>query len=182
MGMLEDPFASTVAGAAAESLADDFTLLTGRAAHAASAPAPASAALSPVVARLHGFDLLEQPRLSQLPNLPGEIVAARSTVALRRAMVGSEVLVVFVGGDATQPVIVGVLQTPAIAAASAAPGVTVEADGDRHLISAEREIVLRCGDASITLTRAGKVIIKGHYILSRSSGYNRIKGAAIDIN
>jgi len=42
--------------------------------------------------------------------------------------------------------------------------------------------VLRCGDASITLTRAGKVVIQGNYILSRSSGYNKIKGAAIDIN
>jgi hypothetical protein len=62
------------------------------------------------------------------------------------------------------------------------PGVAISVDGERHLIEAEREIVLRCGDASITLTRAGKVIIKGNYILSRSSGYNKIKGAAIDIN
>jgi hypothetical protein len=60
--------------------------------------------------------------------------------------------------------------------------VAVQADGDRYEISAEREIVLRCGDSSITLTRAGKVIIKGNYILSRSTGYNKIKGAAIDIN
>ena len=50
------------------------------------------------------------------------------------------------------------------------------------MLRAEREIVLECGDASITLTRAGKVLIRGHYILSRASGYNRIKGAAIDIN
>ena len=55
-------------------------------------------------------------------------------------------------------------------------------DGDRHVIEADREVVLRCGDASITLTRAGKVIIKGSYILSRSTGYHKIKGAAIDLN
>ena len=65
---------------------------------------------------------------------------------------------------------------------AADPGVVVQADGQRHVITAEREIVLRCGDASITLTRAGRVIIKGRYILSRSTGYNKIKGAAIDIN
>jgi hypothetical protein len=58
----------------------------------------------------------------------------------------------------------------------------VQADGERQVITAEREIVLKCGHASITLTRAGKVIIKGTYVLSRSSGYNKIKGAAIDIN
>jgi hypothetical protein len=60
--------------------------------------------------------------------------------------------------------------------------VRAEIDGERRVIEAEREIVLRCGDASITLTRAGKVIIRGTYILSRSSGYNRMKGAAIDLN
>ena len=42
--------------------------------------------------------------------------------------------------------------------------------------------MLRCGDASITLTRAGKVLIKENYVLSRSRGCNKIKGAAVDIN
>ena len=46
----------------------------------------------------------------------------------------------------------------------------------------DREIVLRCGEASITLTRAGKVLIRGTYILTRSSGANRVKGAAVEIN
>ena len=41
---------------------------------------------------------------------------------------------------------------------------------------------MRCGEASITLTRAGKVLIRGAYVLSRSSGANRIKGAAVEIN
>ena len=50
------------------------------------------------------------------------------------------------------------------------------------LLTAGREIVLRCGEASITLTRAGKVLIRGTYILTRSSGANRIKGAAVEIN
>ncbi len=58
----------------------------------------------------------------------------------------------------------------------------IDADGERVLVTAEREIVLRCGEASLTLTRAGKVLIKGKYIVSRSSGYNKIKGAAVDIN
>ena len=53
---------------------------------------------------------------------------------------------------------------------------------DRVEISAEREVVLSCGEASVTLTRAGKVIIKGNYVVSRSKGVNKIKGAAVDIN
>jgi hypothetical protein len=61
---------------------------------------------------------------------------------------------------------------------------TVEAtaDGKRVTLTADKEIELRCGKASITLTRAGKVLIRGAYLLSRSSGVNRIKGGSVQIN
>ena len=97
---------------------------------------------------------------------------------------GRDVLVVFVDGDPRAPVIIGVLEPRPLLAGDAPSKLpaSVTVDGDRHVIEADREVVLRCGDASITLTRAGKVIIKGSYILSRSSGYNKIKGAAIDLN
>jgi hypothetical protein len=49
-------------------------------------------------------------------------------------------------------------------------------------VQAAEELVLRCGDASITLTRAGKIILRGTYLLSRSSGVNRIKGGSVQIN
>ena len=55
-------------------------------------------------------------------------------------------------------------------------------DGDRVVISADKEIVLQCGKASITLTRAGKILLRGAYLLSRSSGVNRIKGGSVQIN
>jgi hypothetical protein len=58
----------------------------------------------------------------------------------------------------------------------------VEGDGERLVFSAEKEIVLRCGNASITLTRAGKVLIRGAYLLARSSGVNRIQGGSVQIN
>jgi uncharacterized protein (DUF2345 family) len=55
-------------------------------------------------------------------------------------------------------------------------------DGQRVDVRAEQEIVLRCGKASITLTRAGKVLIRGAYISSQSSGANRIKGGSVHLN
>ena len=138
----------------------------------------------PVIGRLEGFDVTEQPLVSRLAACPGEVLPARSTVALRRAMVGREVLVVFVDGDPRAPVIIGVLEPRPLLRCDAAPrvAVSVASTANARSIEADREVVLRCGDASITLTRAGKVIIKGSYILSRSTGYNRIKGAAIDLN
>lgn len=50
------------------------------------------------------------------------------------------------------------------------------------IVSAKEQLVLRCGKASITLTKAGKVLIKGSYVLSRSSGVNRIKGGSVQLN
>ena len=52
----------------------------------------------------------------------------------------------------------------------------------RLTLAAEKEIVLTCGKSSITLTRAGKVLIRGAYISSRSSGAHRIKGGSVQIN
>lgn len=137
-----------------------------------------------VLLRFVGFDLQDQPLVAGIAGLPGHVVRARSTVPLRRLEVGAEVVAVLENGQPERPVILGVIQhergpDPAPAAEH---GNVAWCDGERVEIRAEREVVLRCGDASITLTRAGKVIIKGSYIVSRSTGCNKIKGAAVDIN
>jgi hypothetical protein len=163
------PFAQAVETAGeAEAFA---ALLRGRTSTPASVPGGVA------LATLRGFDLDERPLLAGVSQLPGELVAARSTVALRRNMVGASVVIVHVAGDPLQPIVIGVLHDEP----SVRP-VNVQVDGEALVLEAEREIVLRCGEASITLTRAGKVLIQGSYVSSRSSGCNRIKGAAIDIN
>lgn len=136
-----------------------------------------------VVAKLHGFGPGEQPLLSAVPGLEGEIVSARATVALRREQIGANAVVLFELGDPRRPIIVGLLDEPGSSSAgeSCSP-IRARIDDERLTLTAEREIVLQCGDASITLTRAGKVLINGRYVLSRSSGHNKIKGAAVDIN
>jgi hypothetical protein len=118
-----------------------------------------------------------------LPGLPYEIVPARTTVTLLREHIGVDLVVLFDGDDLRRPIVIGILQQARVGApAEPSQLVSAQIDDQRLVLTAEREIVLRCGDASITLTRAGKVLIKGAYILSRSSGYNKIKGAAVDIN
>lgn len=137
-------------------------------------------------ARFHGFDLDDRPLVAALEGLPGEIVPARSCVPLVQRQIGSGVVLLFEGDDLRRPIIMGVLQDQPRQADDAANApiqlVSAQADDDRVVISAEREVILRCGEASIILTRAGKVIIKGRYVLSRATGCNRIKGAAVDIN
>jgi uncharacterized protein DUF6484 len=171
----DDPFELVLV----EEKVDAFSDLTNR--PVASSPGALPAAIT---ARLHGFDLDERPLVVGVPGVPREIIPARSTIALLRQQINSAVLLVFEQGDPRRPIIVGVLQDSSSVPSAAAPEswVSAQVDEQRVVLTAEREIVLKCGDASITLTRAGKVLIKGNYVLSRSSGYNKIKGAAVDIN
>lgn len=122
--------------------------------------------------------------LMAYPGNPCETaVEALATVALSGESVGREAALLFEQGDPHRPILVGLIQHhEATRPEAAAPPVTARVDGERHVLSAEQEIVLRCGKASITLTRAGKVVIRGTYVLSRSSGVNRIKGGSIQLN
>jgi hypothetical protein len=104
-------------------------------------------------------------------------LAARAMAPLGATDVGRDVAVLFEGGDPGRPVVMGLMYAPL---SERTPGVT--SDGDRLELTAEKEIVLRCGQASITLTRAGKILIRGAYLLARSSGMNRIQGGSVQIN
>ena len=152
-----------------------------------SAPVPVPGLPAAAIATLHGFDLEDRPLVRGIAALAGEIVAARSTIPLRSESRGSPVVLVFENGDPRMPIILGVVAaSPLVQSGPTAGvqplGVRIDDASDRLVLRAEREVVLECGDASITLTRAGKVVIRGSHILSQASGYNRIKGAAIDIN
>ena len=130
----------------------------------------------------------------------GVAVPALTTAICTVDHVGRTVALLFADGDPSRPIIVGIIQQPLDAvvdatresaqaeqdsSASADPPAaarTAEIDEETVVLSADKKIVLQCGKASITLTRAGKVIIRGEYVLSRSSGANRVKGASISLN
>jgi hypothetical protein len=175
MNRSEDPFFASTA----QATRDDFAALVQREMSKSQVTA-----MPPVIGTLQGFDLLEQPLVASLATSPGQVLSARTTVPLSRSMIGRSVVVVFEGGDPLRPIILWVIEARALVEEEPATerAMAIRTDGERYLITAEREIVLQCGEASITLTRAGKVIIKGNYILSRSTGCNKLKGAAIDIN
>jgi Domain of unknown function (DUF6484) len=109
---------------------------------------------------------------------PAETIKARTVVTLDENQVGQLAVLAFEDGNLTRPIILGLIQSPE----NVPKKVFCAADGERFVVTAEREIELRCGEASITLTRAGKVLIKGEYVSSRAKGVNRIKGAAVSIN
>ena len=129
--------------------------------------------------------------LVDFPSNPsGSQIQARCTVSLSAKHVGHEVALMFEGGDPRKPIVMGLIQYPKESQSDFSRRVSTESpnpleaqvDGERLVLTAQHEIVLRCGKASITLTRAGKVLIHGEYLLSRSSGVNRIRGGSVQIN
>lgn len=74
--------------------------------------------------------------------------------------IGRDVVLAFVTVDLVQqPMIMGLIQKPTpLPATKTAPaqGLEVITDGKRMILTAQEEITLRCGKASITMTKAGK--------------------------
>jgi hypothetical protein len=111
-------------------------------------------------------------------NASGKLVPAQSLISLTAQDTGREVALTFEDGDSSRPIILGLFQT----SDAVAPPREVKLDDESLTLSAKKEIVIQCGKSSLTLTSAGKVLIRGAYLLSRSSGVNRIKGGSVQIN
>ncbi len=133
---------------------------------------------------LIGFKDEGQTPLVLYPGQPGSAALGAATVVdVHGAHIGRQVALMFDGGDPRRPMIMGLLRTPRAWPLPEQPGqVEVDADGERLVVSAKEQLVLRCGKASITLTNAGKVLIQGAYVSSRASGVMRIKGGSVQIN
>jgi hypothetical protein len=158
-----------------------------------------------VIGEIEGLSARGEPLVNFPQNGGQQPVAAISTVAINVEHKGRQVALLFSAGDLSQPLIIGLIHSPlqdlidsfevttdhgeAGAGVSESPATQqadtrVEAgvDGKRVVIEGQDEVVLKCGEASITLTKAGKIIIRGRYLLNRSTGINRILGGSVQIN
>ena len=98
---------------------------------------------------------------------------------------GASAVLVFENGDPALPIIVGLVHPvgrPGDDSRQIPQVLEADVDGKRVRITAQDEIVLECGSASITLRRNGRVVVRGTYVESYSDGTNRIKGGQVRIN
>jgi hypothetical protein len=145
----------------------------------------------PVVGKIAGYDE-DRGILVDFPNNHGPPISARCIVALDRDTVEWAVanqqgaVLLFENDNATAPILLGLVQSTKLQEVCLAqPAETPKEaliDGRRVAIEARNEIVLRCGQASITLHRNGKVMLNGTQVVSQSTGVNRIRGGSVEIN
>jgi hypothetical protein len=149
----------------------------------------------------HVVSILEDGRVGvAVPGIAATL-EARLAVQLTHARLRQAIesrqsaVIIFEANSAQRAIVIGLIEAVPLEAPAAAPPeqapadhpeaprvVEADVDGKRVRIVGSDEIVLECGNASITLRRNGRVIIRGTYVETDSAGTNRIKGAAVRIN
>ncbi len=135
-------------------------------------------------------------------NPSGHGLVAISTVAITRRHVGRSAALMFENGALDRPVIIGLIHSPLLEmidnfeltvaetegqsdqGSNAIAEIPDKAliDGKKVMLEGSEQIVLKCGESSITLTHEGKITIRGKYLLNRASGVNRILGGSVQVN
>lgn len=164
-----------------------------------------------IIGELAGIDNAGRPQVIFADMPVSEALIAMTTQEVTHKHIGRQVALLFANGETSRPVIVGLIHNPLsemlenFALPETLPGeetpfpeVSLEqaevpeigrdeqdqviVDGKRVTIQGAEEVTLKCGKASITLTKAGKILIRGTYLSNRSSGVNRILGGSVQIN
>jgi len=111
-------------------------------------------------------------------------VAMSDEELVRAAWTGRRALAVRTGGRSPQLILVGFPREHVAAKARDAwpAGVEVRLDGETLHLEARKKIELVCGKSRIVLDDQGRIEVNGSYLLSRSRGPVKIKGATVEIN
>ena len=159
-----------------------------------------------VIGNLTGIGASGEPVVDFALNRQTQPLIAVSAMSLSHRHIGRKVVLMFIDGDLRKPLIIGLVYSPLheiienfeLAAirsdvttdvvASSSPDEVINADSEMHvdgrkvILEAQEEVVLKCGEASITLSKSGKISIRGKYILNRATGVNRILGGSVQVN
>ena len=165
-----------------------------------------------IIGELTGIDNAGRPMIIFGELDRDQALLAMTTQEINHRHIGRQVALLFANGETSRPVIIGLIHNPLsemlenFTLPDQNEGVTetpfpevaidegilpeirrdeenqVVVDGKKVTIEGAEEVTLKCGKASITLTKSGKILIRGTYLSNRSSGVNRILGGSVQIN
>lgn len=132
--------------------------------------------------RLVAFNAEKCPIVEMNAGQQPQTYVARSCIKLSPTQLGAEVILLITGENSV--VITGVIEAEPveldITPLPLANLLTV--DGHAISLKAANRISIQCGEASITLTKEGKITLRGRYLLSRAKRANRIQGGSVELN
>ncbi len=150
-----------------------------------------------IIGTIVSIDNAGKPLVNFLQNPRSTPIIAMSTAPLTQQHISRQVALLFNNGDLSHPIIIGLIHSPLdallenvgqqedtkkVELAGELNLADVKVEGKKMTFEAQDEMIFKCGDSSITLTKAGKVMIRGKYLLNRSSGVNRIMGGSVQVN
>ncbi len=134
-----------------------------------------------VIGILAGLSPEGTPEVSiSLPGLP-ERLTARSLCPVGPERIGTQCALLFEQGNPERPVVMGFLQH-AVVPVSADESLQISQDKHTFHLHAEQEIVLHCGEASLSLRSDGRVELRGTTVITHATGLNRVRGASVKLN
>lgn len=147
-----------------------------------------------------------EPLVDFMENVAGPLPALSTFGSSRRELEDAArhrrpVVILFDAFDAARPIVLGFVVPPeavdagpnradvdvagcsrnGLRAVTSAPEVA-RVRGKHVVIEGKEEIVLRCGSATLTLDRNGRIGIRGAEILNEASGVNRVEGGSVELN
>lgn len=165
-----------------------------------------------ILGTITSIDALGQPQVDFPLNTAKSAITAITTITLNPQHTSRQVALLFNQGDISQPIVIGLIHSPLQAmldnfeqdkeynlankSVEPASGLLqepvelsghldtddVQIEGGKITFEAQDEMIFKCGKSSITLTKSGKILIRGEYLLNRSSGVNRIMGGSVQVN
>ncbi|MFL0809009.1 MAG: DUF6484 domain-containing protein [Agarilytica sp.] len=152
-----------------------------------------------ILGMVASVDAASQPKVEYFLQGKKYAVNAITTQALSADQVGRQVALMFVNGNGQQPIVLGLIRNALDDAIdnfeknnevevseqkvseTSEPNVC-KVDGEKLVLEGKEEVVLKCGSSSISLNKNGKIVLRGKYLVSRSSGVNRIMGGSVQVN
>jgi Domain of unknown function (DUF6484) len=99
---------------------------------------------------------------------------ARTCVPLHLRDVGSQAVLAFESGRTDLPIVLGIVHST--------ERTDIVIEGETVTFNARAKMTLKCGKASVTLSRDGEVVVRGARVVSQASGANCIRGGSVELN
>ncbi len=150
-----------------------------------------------VIGTMVGIDEQGQPLVDFPANTAGHPLVAITTLGLDQQHTGRQVALLFANGNMHSPVVMGLIHSPLqdmlerFNSSQTDNNLDIEPelnvdnihiDGNKLIFEAKEEIVFQCGESSITLSKEGKISLRGKKISTRATGINRIMGGSVHLN